>query len=222
MHSCLVFQVFFKSLKKTKAVSQPVNQSVGQWMLDLICTSFGMSPSSPFRGTQMGWGSGDQSKELSVCWTDSSAEPRALYQAPTATPATRQSPQKSASKQSLHTFNKWLKPLNTCQECCGCLPSIVLHQSGWSVNTDHNDFLWYTNKNGLFQLWISICGCEQITPASRFASLGCNSLKLAKIVVRFDTKIFLFFVTVVSVCSIYIRFCQNTVCIVPLHDVSHE
>lgn len=128
MHSCLVFWAFFKALKKTKAVSQPVNQSVGQWMRDLICTSFGMSPSSPVRGTQMGWGSGDQSKELSVCRTDSSAEPRALYQALTATPATRQSPQKSASKQSLHAFNRWLKPLNTWQECCCRLHSIVLHQ----------------------------------------------------------------------------------------------
>lgn len=45
-----VFLSFFKSLQKTKTVSQIVDQSVGQWTRDLICASFGMSPSSPSEG----------------------------------------------------------------------------------------------------------------------------------------------------------------------------
>lgn len=44
------FFPFFKSLQKTKTVSQIVDQSVGQWMRDLIRASFGMSPSSPSEG----------------------------------------------------------------------------------------------------------------------------------------------------------------------------
>lgn len=104
----LFFPFFFKkSPQKTKTVSQTVDQSVGQWRRDLISTSFGMSPSSPVRGTQMARGSSDQSKELSV-WPTAARSHRPFIRQP----QRHQQPGSAcAQRQSGHIFNKWLTHL---------------------------------------------------------------------------------------------------------------
>lgn len=154
-----------------------------------------------------------------------------------ATSATRQSPQtlNCALRQQRHIFNKWLKLLKHTAGVWS-LPAKwwcsteeqKLCRHVWGVNTDHNDIqrkAAESSKSDLnkpLQLWILTCGlwtnhCRLSICFSWLPQIDC---KLPQMVTL--RHLFIFLVTVVSVLSVYIWFCQNIICIPPLHDVSHE